>query len=427
VRHHILRIGNTGIMKNGVVIVGAGHAGVQAAASLREEGFDSPVTLIGDENELPYHKPPLSKAFMKEADAKPQMLRAEAFYTNGHIDLVLGSSVDRIDLSGRRLDLSDGRHIAFDRVILATGSRPRTLALPGSNLAGVLSLRSIADARAIREASDGCEDIVVLGGGFIGLEIAATLAARGRRVTVVEAQDRPLARAAAPVIATHVRSRLEASGVRLLTNTTIERLEGQNGRVVTAVTSSGERLPAGLILVGVGVVPNSELAEAAGIAVANGIRVDAQMRSSQPEILAIGDNANYRHWLSGADVRLESVQNATDQARLAARTITGHEDAYRSVPWFWSDIGDMKLQMVGLAAGGDRFVVVGEAAENRFSVFHYLGDRLICIESVNRPADHMLGRKMLAAGFSPNPATLAADDLKAAFTKWQQFQPAEPA
>lgn len=212
-----------------------------------------------------------------------------------------------------------------------------------------------------------------------------------------------------------------------MANTTIERLESRNGHVVAAVTSSGERLQAGLVLIGVGVVPNSELAEAAGIAVANGIRVDPQMRSSQPEILAIGDNANYRHWFSGADVRLESVQNATDQARLAARTITGHEDAYRSVPWFWSDIGDMKLQMVGLAAGGDRSVVVGDAAENRFSVFHFLGDRLICIESVNRPADHMLGRKMLAAGFSPNPATLASDDLKAAFAKWQQLQPAESA
>jgi 3-phenylpropionate/trans-cinnamate dioxygenase ferredoxin reductase subunit len=410
-------------MKNGVVIIGAGHAGVQAAASLREEGFDGPVTLIGDENELPYHKPPLSKAFMKDAYAKPQMLRAESFYANGHIELMLGSSVERIDLSGRRLDLSGGRHIAFDRVILATGSRPRTFALPGSELAGVLSLRSVADARAIREASVGCEDVVILGGGFIGLELAVTLALGGRRVTVVEAQNRLLARAAAPVIAAHVRSRLEASGVRLLTNTTIERLQGQNGHVTAAVTSSGERLPAGLVLIGVGVVPNSELAEAAGIAVANGIRVDPQMRSSQPEILAIGDNANYRHWLSGADVRLESVQNATDQARLAARTITGHEDAYRSVPWFWSDIGDMKLQMVGLAAGVDRSIVVGEAAENRFSVFHYLGDRLICIESVNRPADHMLGRKMLAAGFSPHFETLAGD-LKAEFAAWQQLQPA---
>lgn len=410
-------------MKNGIVIVGAGHAGVQAAASLREEGFDGPVTLIGDENELPYHKPPLSKAFMKEADAKPQMLRAEAFYANGHIDLMLGSSVEKIDLAGRRLDLSGGRHIAFDRVILATGSRPRTLALPGADLAGVLSLRSVADARAIREASAGCEDVVVLGGGFIGLEIAATLSLGGRRVTVVEAQDRLLARAAAPAIAAHVRNRLEMSGVRLLTNTTIDRLEGQNGHVVAAVTSSGERLPAGLVLIGIGVVPNSELAEAAGAVVANGIRVDPQMRSSRPEILAVGDNANYRHWLSDVDVRLESVQNATDQARLAARTITAHDEAYRSVPWFWSDIGDMKLQMVGLAAGSDRSVVVGDAVENRFSVFHYLSDRLICIESVNRPADHMLGRKMLAAGFSPRPETLAGD-LKAEFAAWQQLQPA---
>jgi 3-phenylpropionate/trans-cinnamate dioxygenase ferredoxin reductase subunit len=416
------------MMKNGVVIVGAGHAGVQAAASLREAGFDGPVTLIGDENELPYHKPPLSKAFMKEADAKPQMLRAEAFYANNAIDLRLGVGVERIDLAGRRLDLSGGGHIAFDRAILATGSRPRALALAGAGHAGVLSLRSVADARAIRDLSTRAEDVVILGGGFIGLEIAATLVAGGRRVTVVEAQGRLLGRAVAPVIASHVRERLEAMGIRLLTNTTVDRLEADgDGHVAAAITASGERIPARMVVIGVGVVPNAELAEAAGIAVANGIRVDPQMRSSRPEILAIGDNANYRHWLSGADVRLESVQNATDQARLAALTIAGGEDAYGSVPWFWSDIGDMKLQMVGLAAGGDRQVVTGEAGENRFSVFHYLAGRLICIESVNRPADHMLGRKMLAAGFSPDPESLASGDPKEAFAKWQQLQPAEPA
>ncbi len=215
----------------------------------------------------------------------------------------------------------------------------------------MVSLRSLADARLIRELSAQSEDVVILGGGFIGLEIAATLKAAGRKVTVVEAVDRLLGRAVAPVIASHVRQRLEATGVRILTGTTIARLEGENGHVSAAITSTGERLPAQMVIIGIGVVPNVELAQAAGITIANGIRVDHQMRSSVPEILAIGDAASYRHWFTGGDVRLESVQNATDQARLAARTIVGHADTYSAVPWFWSDIGDMKLQMVGLTVG----------------------------------------------------------------------------
>lgn len=415
-------------MKIGVVIVGAGHAGVQAAASLREEGYDGPVILIGDENELPYHKPPLSKTFIKDQQAKPQPLRGEAFYTGSAIDYRPGLRVERIDVAGRRLEISGGV-LPFDRLILATGARPRLLPLPGSELSGVVPLRSLSDARLIRELSVQSEEVVILGGGFIGLEIAATLTAAGRKVTVVEAVDRLLGRAVAPVIAGHVRQRLEATGVRILTGTTIERLEGENGRVSAAITSSGEGLPAQMVVIGIGVVPNVELAEAAGIAIANGIRVDQQMRTSVPEILAIGDAASYRHWFTGGDVRLESVQNATDQARLAARTIAGHTDNYSAVPWFWSDIGDMKLQMVGLIAGGDSHIVLGDVAENKFSIYHYAGSRLLGIESVNRPGDHMLGRKMLGAGFSPSPQIVATgpDGLKAALAAFQEEEPVRAA
>lgn len=415
-------------MKVGVVIVGAGHAGVQAAASLREEGYDGPVILIGDENELPYHKPPLSKTFIKDQQAKPQPLRGEAFYTGSAIDYRPGLRVERIDVAGRRLEISGGV-LPFDRLILATGARPRLLPLPGSKLSGVVSLRSLSDARLIRELSAQSEEVVILGGGFIGLEIAATLTAAGRKVTVVEAVDRLLGRAVAPVIAGHVRQRLEATGVRILTGTTIERLEGENGRVSAAITSSGEGLPAQMVVIGIGVVPNVELAEAAGIAIANGIRVDQQMRTSVPEILAIGDAASYRHWFTGGDLRLESVQNATDQARLAARTIAGHTDNYSAVPWFWSDIGDMKLQMVGLIAGGDSHIVLGDVAENKFSIYHYAGSRLLGIESVNRPGDHMLGRKMLGAGFSPSPQIVATgpDGLKVALAAFQEEEPVRAA
>ncbi|KQZ31625.1 pyridine nucleotide-disulfide oxidoreductase [Mesorhizobium sp. Root552] len=412
-------------MNNGVIIVGAGHAGVQAAASLREEGFEGPVVLIGDENELPYHKPPLSKTFIKDAEAKPQPLRGEAFYTGNAIDYRPGLWIDRIDLAGRRLELSGGKQLAFDRLILATGSRPRKLPIAGTELDGVVSLRSIADARLIRELSSDCTDVVILGGGFIGLEIAATLRAGGRNVTVVEAADRLLGRVVAPAIGSHVRQRLETAGVRILTDTTVSRLEGNNGRVSAAVTASGERLPAQLVIVGIGVVPNIELAEAAGIATGNGIRVDAQMRTSEPEILSIGDVASYRHWFTGNDVRLESVQNATDQARLAARTIVGHSDAYSAVPWFWSDIGDIKMQMVGLNTGADNHVAVGEPTENKFSIYHFADERLVAIESVNRPADHMMGRKMLGAGFSPTKAAVSAgaDALKADLAAFQAATP----
>lgn len=414
-------------MKNGVVIVGAGHAGVQAAASLREEGFDGPVILLGDENELPYHKPPLSKTFIKDKEAKPQPLRGEAFYSGNAIDFRPGVLVERIDRGAGRLALAGGDTLPFDRLMLATGSRPRSLPLPGSDLAGVYSLRSLSDARLIRDESAGSEEVVILGGGFIGLEIAATLTAGGRKVTVVEAAHRLLGRAVAPAIASHVHMRLEAMGVRILTGTTVERLEGDSGHVAAAITSGGDRLSAQMVIIGIGVVPNVELAQEAGLAVGNGIGVDPLMRTSVPDILAIGDAASYRHWFTGGDVRLESVQNATDQARLAARTILGHDNPYSAVPWFWSDIGDMKLQMVGLTAGGDHSVTLGDFAENRFSVYHYGGGRLIGIESVNRPGDHMLGRKMLGAGFSPAPEIVASgpDGLKAALAAFQQDAAAE--
>ncbi|MBU2148965.1 MAG: FAD-dependent oxidoreductase [Alphaproteobacteria bacterium] len=409
-------------MKNGVVIIGTGHAGVQAAASLREEGFSGRIALIGNEGDLPYHKPPLSKTFIKDPDAKPQILRAEAFYSGAAIELITGETVAAIDPAASRVRLLNGTTIPFGHAIIATGARPRPLSIEGGPLGGVLSLRSLADARAIRERAAGAEDVVVMGGGFIGLEIAATLAAGGRRVTVIEAQDRLLARAVAPVVAAHVARRLEASGVRILTATTIARLEGQAGDIGAVETSAGERIAARLLVVGIGVVPNSRIAEEAGLAVGNGIAVDQQLRTGAQNILAIGDVAEFRHWQTGADVRLESVQNATDHAKLAARTVTGHAEPYRAVPWFWSDIGDMKLQMVGLTAGSDSQLVTGEPEDNRFSVFHYREGRLVGIETVNRPADHMLGRKMMAARFSPDASVAAGggEALKAAFAAWQQ-------
>jgi 3-phenylpropionate/trans-cinnamate dioxygenase ferredoxin reductase subunit len=405
------------IMENGVVIIGTGHAGVQAAASLREEGFDGRVVLIGEEADLPYHKPPLSKTFIKDAAARPQILRAESFYAGNGIELLSGTRVEALDPARRRLLLAGGGSLGFGHAIVATGARPRQLPIEGGALDGVLALRSLADARAIRDAAEAAADIVILGGGFIGLEMAAAFASVGRRVTVVEAQERILARVVDPAVSRHVAARLARSGVRLLTGTTLARLQGANGHIAGAVTVADERIAAGLLVVGIGVVPNTELAQAAGLDTANGIRIDSAMRTSAPGFLAIGDVANYRHWLTAADVRLESVQNATDQARLAARTIVGRAAAYGSVPWFWSDIGDMKLQMVGLTVGSERQIVRDEAGDNRLSVYHYTGDRWLGIETINRPSDHMLGRRMMAEGFTPGPGVVEAgiDAVKAAF------------
>jgi len=410
-------------MVSNVVIIGTGHAGVQAAASLRDEGFGGTITLVGDEIDLPYHKPPLSKAFLKEAEPRPQVLRADSFFSGAGIDLRPGSRVESIDRAARRLALADGSSLGFDRLVLATGSRPRRLPVPGAELDGVLSLRSLADARLLRERMAVAEDVVVAGGGFIGLEVAATLAAAGRRVTVLEAQSRVLGRAVAQPISDHVAGRLAAAGVTIRTGVGIERIEGGPAGVEAVITTDGRRIPAQLVLVGIGAVANAELAAETGLDVANGIRVDAALRSSVPEILAIGDAALFRHAGSGAEVRLESVQNATDQAKHAARTITGHDESYAAVPWFWSDIGDMKLQMAGLASGSDRIALAGSPEENRFSLYHFRDGRLLAVESVNRPADHMLARRMLAEGFSPDPEAVA-DDLKAQFTRWQATRPA---
>ena len=317
-------------MKNGVVIVGAGHAGVQAAASLREDGYDGPVILVGDENELPYHKPPLSKTFIKDAEAKPQTAARRSLLHRQRHRLPAGHP-DRAHRCRRHAawSIAGGGALAFDHLILATGSRPRALPLPGADLSGVLSLRSLADARLIRELSAQSEDVVILGGGFIGLEIAATLRRGGRTVTVVEAVG-PAARPRGGAGRREPCPPTAGSDGRAHPDRHLDRKARRRKRPCRRPRSPrhGERLPARMVIVGIGVVPNVELAQAAGLAIANGIRVDHQMRSSRPEILAIGDVASYRHWFTGGDVRLESVQNATDQARLAARTITGHADAY---------------------------------------------------------------------------------------------------
>ena len=384
-----------------VVIVGAGHGGSQCAASLRDAGFEGGITLIADEAVTPYHKPPLSKAFLKEPDATPQPLRAESYYADKAINFLKSRWVDSIDRDKSEVVLTDGSRHGYDHLVLATGARPRMPDMPGINLDGIYPLRTLEDAERLRSAAKDARSVAVIGGGFIGMEAAFTQALLGKRVTVIEAASRILGRAVAPAISEHVHNRAIAAGITVLTGVMPQSIEG-DGRVEAVRLAGGEVVEADLVIVGIGVLPNCELAEAAGLSCDNGISVDAQMRTSDPHILAIGDCCSFHHWQADRIVRLESVQNATDQAKHAAKTIMGANDAYHDVPWFWSDQGDMKLQMVGLSFDPDRFLVSGDPAENAFAVYHFRGDQLIAIDTVNRPADHMIGRKFIEVGFTPS-------------------------
>lgn len=400
-----------------IIIVGAGHGGVQAAASLREEGYAGKLTLISADPELPYHKPPLSKAFLKALDAEPQILKAQAFYDAQGIDLRLGETVTAIDPEAHTLTLADGDVLQWSRLLLATGAHARPLLVPGADLDGVFYLRDCADARQLREAAEAARVVVVVGGGFIGLEAAATMAMAGKRVRVVEAAERLLGRAVTARIAAHMLAYHESLGCEVITGAGVECLIGENGRVRALVTSDGQELAADLVLVGIGALPNTTLAEQAGLVCDNGIRVDAACRTSAPDIYAIGDCVSFPHVAAERFLRLESVQNATDQARCAAKAMLGQETAFDAVAWFWSDQGERKLQMVGLPFGVDREIVAGEAESGAFSVYLFSGDRLVAVETVNRPGEHMLGRRMLAAGFSPSEAQILEGPaaLKAAF------------
>ncbi|WP_295808576.1 FAD-dependent oxidoreductase [uncultured Nitratireductor sp.] len=407
----------SGTLDEHIIIVGAGHGGVQAAASLREEGYTGRLTLVSADPELPYHKPPLSKTFLKSPNAEPQILRAKAFYEAQDIDLLAGTKATGFSPAGHTLALSDGRQLRWTKLLLATGARPRRLEIVGADLAGVCHLRDCADARSLRSELQRAGDIVVIGGGFIGLEVAATAAMAGKQVQVVEVAERLLGRAVSMRIAEHLHAYHESLGVVIATGTGVSRIVGEAGKVRAVVTTDGRELPADLVLVGIGAAPNTALAQAAGLVCENGIRVDAQGRSSAPDVYAIGDCVSFPHATSGRRLRLESVQNATDQARSVAKAMLGQKAAFDAVAWFWSDQGERKLQMVGLPFDVDREIVTGDADSGAFCVYMFSGERLVAIETINRPGEHMLGRRMLAAGFSPTAAQISEGPaaVKAAF------------
>jgi 3-phenylpropionate/trans-cinnamate dioxygenase ferredoxin reductase component len=406
------RVGS-GVYGKGIVIIGGGHGGSQVAASLREKGYSGALTLLTAETDIPYQRPPLSKAYLKDPAHALLPLRPQSFYAKHAIELRLGAVVTAIDpaaAAGRAaVRVADGTSVACDALVLATGARPRLPPIAGLDLAGVHALRNAADARALRTALHAAGAVVVVGGGFIGLEIAATARLLGKTVTVLEAAGRLMGRAVAPEISAHFLALHRGWGSDVRLDTAVGRIIGEGGRVVAVEDARGDRVPADLAVIGIGVAPNVELATAAGIAADNGIKVDDFMATSAPGVLAIGDCVSFPHWATGKRERLESVQNAVDHGKTAAATLTGKPEPYRAVPWFWSDQGEVKLQMVGLSAGATRSVVRGRPDDGAFSVFHYLGERLIAIDSINRAGDHVLGRRLIAAGISP-PPRVAADE-----------------
>jgi 3-phenylpropionate/trans-cinnamate dioxygenase ferredoxin reductase subunit len=399
----------------GIVIVGGGHGGSQIAATLREKSYDGPLTLISAETEIPYQRPPLSKAFLKDPAHDLLPLRPASFYEKHHVDLRLGAEVVAIDRREGLVRLADGSALPYGKLALAVGSRPRIPPIAGINLDGVFYLRHADDARRIRARFHDASSVVVIGGGFIGLEIAATARLLGKTVTVLEAADRLMGRVVHPEISRHFLQLHQGWGSDIRFKTPVGAIIGEGGRVIAVETAHGERVDADIAVIGIGILPNVEMAADAGLAVDNGILVDQFMATSDPNIVSIGDCVAFDHWELGRRVRLESVQNAVDQGKTAAMTLLGKPEPYRAVPWFWSDQGDVKLQMVGLSSNATRSVLRGHPDSGSFSFFHFAGERLVAIDSVNRPADHMIGRRLIGAGISPT-AEQAPDesaDLKA--------------
>jgi 3-phenylpropionate/trans-cinnamate dioxygenase ferredoxin reductase component len=409
---------------DGVVIVGAGQAGFQVAASLRMEGYEAPITLIGDEPNLPYQRPPLSKGFMAgKQEIEATALRPLAFYESHRIELVTGAKATEIDRVSRRVSLASTRAmpraLAYDALVLAVGARNRTLPVKGAELDGVCYLRTDVEAVDIRQRLEQARDVVVIGGGFIGLELAAAARHLGKSVRVLEVQSRLMPRVVSPILSDFYRDVHSREAVEIMLGAALSEIVGYEGKVSAVVLSDGSICPADLVLVGIGVLPNMELARDAGLGVANGIVVDERLRTEDESVYAIGDCADhpnpFANPLAGGRARIESVQNAVDQAKCIAASIVGRPENYRAVPWFWTDQFDIKLQMAGLSGGCAQVVTRGEPESRKFSLFYYRDGRLAAVDSVNRPGDHMAARKLIGAGtaITPEQAGDPSVDLKA--------------
>ncbi len=399
-----------------VVIIGAGQAGFQVASSLRQEGYEGSITLVGDEPGLPYQRPPLSKAYLLgKINATNLLFRPAEFFATQRIDL-LHDQATAIDRQNCRVLLASGKAIGYDHLVLATGAHNRPLPVPGADLEGVFGIKTKQDADALAPLAKIARNVVVVGAGFIGLEFAAVAAALGASVHVLELGDRPMARAVSTEMSQLFRKSHEGWGVTFDFRQGLTRIDGDNGKVSSVETSDGRRLPADLIVFGIGVIPNVHLASEAGLHIENGIRVDANLLTSDPKISALGDVACFPCLQNDEKlIRLESVQNAVDQARCVAARLMGKPAPYSALPWFWTDQGNLKLQIAGLSTGYDSTVTLGSLESSELSVLCFREDQLIAVESCNRMGDHMAARKILSRPPKLTAAEAAAEgfDLKA--------------
>jgi 3-phenylpropionate/trans-cinnamate dioxygenase ferredoxin reductase component len=381
-----------------VVVVGGGHAGGELVASLRSQGHLGEIMLISAESHLPYQRPPLSKAYLSDQISKDKLLmRPAEFYASQRIDTRLDTRVVSIDRAAKAVTLAEGEIVPYGRLALTTGTRPRPLEIPGTQLKGVHYLRTIDDVLRIRGELSHIDELVIIGGGFIGLEVAAICRKLGKNVSILESADRLMSRVSSQTISMFYQSYHEKHGVHIYLRTHVKSLIGESSRVQQVDCRDGFTLRAQLVIIGIGVLPNIELALTAGLPCDGGIIVDEFARTADRDVVAAGDCTNHPNSLLGRRMRLESVHNAVEQARTAAATLCDHERRYSQIPWFWSDQYDLKLQMVGVPVGHDAEIVRGDIASAAFSVFYFKGGSLQAVDSVNRAPDHMLARRFLAA------------------------------
>jgi len=393
-----------------IVIIGAGHAGGTAAALLRQVGWTGSITLVGEETLPPYQRPPLSKAWLKgEADAESLLLKPDSFYPDKAITLLLNRQVTELDRGGKKVLLSDGSALAYDKLILATGARPRRLSIPGADLAGVLELRGAADADRLKARLGPGRKLAIIGAGYVGLEVAASARALGAEAVVIEREPRLLARVACPVLSDFFLGLHQRRGVGFELAAGVVSLDSSDGIQVEGVRLADGRLIAcDTALVGIGAEPNCDLALAAGLACGGGIIVDGAARTEDPDIYAIGDCTMRPVPLYGCSVRLESVPNALEQAKQAVADLCGSTPPAPEVPWFWSDQYDVKLQIAGLPIGAVAMSLRGDPAANRFAIFHLDADnRILAVEAINAVPEFMAGRQLIASRQPVSPAKLA--------------------
>ncbi|MBT7375441.1 MAG: FAD-dependent oxidoreductase [Porticoccaceae bacterium] len=396
-------------MKSGVVIIGAGQASAVAAATLRKEKYTGTIRILGDESQPAYDRPPLSKYYLAGEMELPKLLiRPEEFYADNDIDLHTNTTVASIDAEAKQVVTAADEVFDYDKLVIATGSRARRLNLPGSDLEGIFYLRTLDDVDLIRQAMGSGKRLCVIGGGYVGLEVAAVASVAGLDVTVIETQDRILQRVTTPEMSDYYHNLHVERGVNIMLNKAVTGFEGTGS--VSKVLCGDDSVDADLVIIGVGIVPNIEIAENAGIDCDNGILVDDHGQTSNPDIYAAGDCTNHPNRLLGRRLRLESVPNAIEQARVACINLLGGDLEYASIPWFWSDQYELKLQMVGFSSDGEESVVRGDKSTNSFAVFHLKGGCVVAVDAVNSSKAFMLGKRLY--GKSVDAALLADESIE---------------